>query len=184
MKSLAVAEKYGWNNYVAHQVYYSLLHREYEWELMPLAIDQNIGAIVWSALSGGRLGGKYRRNQPLPEQSRVALGGSPVPQHLVDDESFYTLIDTLDQIAAETGKSMAQIAINWVLQRPTVSTIIIGARNEKQLEENLGSTGWNLSIEQVRRLDMVSAKNPIYPYWHQQQNLELNPIPDMYRSLT
>ena len=151
---------------------------------MPLAIDQNIGAIVWSALSGGRLGGKYRRNHPLPEQSRVALGGSPVPQHLVDDDQFFTLTDTLDQIAAETGKSMAQIAINWVLQRPTVSTVIIGARNEKQLEENLGSTGWNLGIDQVRRLDEVSAKNPIYPYWHQQQNLELNPVPDMYRSLT
>ena len=182
MKSLAISEKYGWNKYVAHQVYYSLTNREYEWELMPLGLDQNVGSIIWSPLAAGRLGGKYGRNKPIPPDSRVAQGGSPVPEAVVNEEVFYNITDTLDQIAAETGKSVAQISINWLLQRPTVANIIIGARNEEQLKQNLGAVGWNLTTEQVKRLDAASEVPTIYPYWHQRQNLSLNPIPDFYNS--
>ncbi|HEY0609235.1 MAG TPA: aldo/keto reductase, partial [Chitinophaga sp.] len=180
MKSLAVSEKYGWNRYIAHQVYYSLANREYEWELMPLGIDQQVGALVWSPLAAGKLGGKYRRGQPYPQDSRVAQGGSPVPEAVVNDTVFYNTIDALDEIAAETGKSIAQVAINWVLQRPTVSSIIVGARNEEQLKQNLGAVGWNLSTEQLKKLDAASEVHTIYPYWHQRQNLTLNPPPSFY----
>ncbi|WP_044172567.1 aldo/keto reductase [Flectobacillus major] len=180
MKSLALSDKYGWNRYVAHQVYYSLANREYEWELMPLGIDQQVGGIIWSPLAAGRLGGKYRRNQPLPQDSRVAQGGSPIPQAVIDNEVFYNIIDTLDEVAEETGKSLAQVAINWLLQRPTVSSIIIGARNEEQLVQNLGAVGWNLSVEQVKKLDQASEIPTIYPYWHQRQNTQLNPLPKFY----
>ena len=181
MKSLAVSEKYGWNRYVAHQVYYSLANREYEWELMPLGIDQKVGAIVWSPLSAGRLGGKYRRNQPLPTESRVAQGGSPVPQAVIQEESFYNTVDTLYELAEETGKTVAQVALNWLLQRPTVSSIIIGARNEEQLRQNLAAIGWNLTTEQVKKLDAASETSPAYPYWHQRQNIPLNPLPEFYK---
>ena len=181
MKSLAVSEKYGWNRYVAHQVYYSLANREYEWELMPLGIDQKVGAIVWSPLSAGRLGGKYRRNQPLPPDSRVAQGGSPVPEAVIREEVFYNTIDALDAVAEETGRTIAQVALNWLLQRPTVANIIVGARNEEQLTQNLGAVGWNLSMEQVKRLDAASEIPPIYPYWHQRNNTRLNPLPDFYK---
>lgn len=181
MKSLSVSERYGWNKYVGHQVYYSLANREYEWELMPLGLDQNVGAIIWSPLAAGRLGGKYRRNQPLPADSRVAQGGSPVPEAVVNEEVFYNTLDALDQVAEETGKTVAQVALNWLLQRPTVSSIIFGARNEEQLRQNLGAVGWNLTLEQVKKLDQASEVPPIYPYWHQRQNLKLNPIPDFYK---
>lgn len=182
MKSLSLSERYGWNKYVAHQVYYSLANREYEWELMPLGLDQNVGAIVWSPLSAGRLGGKYRRNKPLPEESRVAQGGSPVPEAVINEEVFYNTIDVLDEIAQETGKTVAQVAINWLVQRPTVASIIIGARNEEQLKQNLGAVGWNLTTEQVRKLDKASEVPPVYPYWHQRQNTKLNPLPRFYGS--
>lgn len=181
MKSLGISDKYGWNRYVGHQIYYSLANREYEWELMPLGIDQKIGGIVWSPLAAGRLGGKYRRNQPMPEDSRIAKGGSPVPEAVVNEEVFYNTVEALDEIAAETGKSMAQIAINWLLQRPTVSSVIIGARNEEQLKQNLASVGWNLTVEQVRKLDKASEVPTIYPYWHQRQNTKLNPLPKFYK---
>ncbi|MBN8821951.1 MULTISPECIES: aldo/keto reductase [unclassified Spirosoma] len=180
MKSLAVSEKYGWNRYVAHQVYYSLVNREYEWELMPLGINQQVGALVWSPLAGGRLGGKYGRSKPKPTEGRVVEGGSPVPQAVVPEETFYTITDALEEVAAETGKSIAQVAINWVLQRPTVSSIIIGARNEEQLKQNLAAVGWHLTVEQLKKLDKASETPPIYPYWHQRQNLTLNPLPKFY----
>jgi aryl-alcohol dehydrogenase-like predicted oxidoreductase len=180
MKALAVSDRYGWNRYVGHQVYYSLLHRDYEWELMPLGLDQNVGAIIWSPLSAGMLGGKYRRNQPLPQDSRVAQGGSPIPQATVNEEALYNIVDALDTVAAETVKTVAQVALNWVLQRPTVATIIIGARNEEQLRQNLGAVGWSLTAEQLRLLDKASEAPPVYPYWHQRQNLKLNPLPKFY----
>lgn len=180
MKSLAISEKYGWNRYVAHQVYYSLINREYEWELMPLGIDQKVGAIVWSPLAAGMLGGKYRRNQPIPADSRVAQGGSPVPDKAVNAEVLYNTVDMLDQIAKETGRTVAQVAINWILQRPTVSSIIVGARNEEQLKQNLDAIGWKLSTDQLKRLDTVSEQPTIYPYWHQRQNLTLNLPPAFY----
>lgn len=175
MKSLSVSEKNGWSRYVAHQAYYSLINREFEWELMPLGIDQKVGTIVWSPLAGGKLGGKFRRNQPVPEDTRIAQGGGQGPQ--VPDEYLYNIVDVLDEIAGETGKSIAQVSLNWLLQRPTVVNIIIGARNEEQLKQNLDATGWNLTADQVKRLDRVSETAPVYPYWHQRGNLKLNPLP-------
>lgn len=177
MKSLSVSEKYGWSRYIAHQAYYSLVNREYEWELMPLGIDQGIGALVWSPLAGGRLGGKYGRLKPAPKDGRVAAGGSPVPQAVIPDEVFYSITDVLEDIAAETGKSMAQISLNWLLQRPTVSSLVIGARNEEQLQQNLDAVGWQLSPEHIGRLDAASDVPMTYPYWHQQQIPSLNPSP-------
>lgn len=180
MKSLAVSDKHGWNRYVGHQIYYSLANREYEWELMPLGIDQKVGAIIWSPLAAGRLGGKYRRDKPIPQESRVAQGGSPVPQFAVNEEVFYNTIDAMDEIAKETGKTLAQIALNWLLQRPTVSSIIIGARNEEQLHQNLGAVGWNLTADQLKKLDAASEIPTIYPYWHQNERPELVPAPKFY----
>ncbi|MFD2933038.1 aldo/keto reductase [Spirosoma flavum] len=179
MKSLSVSERYGWSKYIAHQAHYSLLSREFEWELMPLALDQRVGTIVWSPLSAGRLGGKYRRNQPLPSDSRIAQGGGEGP--VVPPKFLYGIVDALDEVAAETGKTVAQVALNWVLQRPTVCNVVIGARNEEQLTQNLGAVGWNLSIDQVKKLDTASNREPIYPYWHQRKNPTLNPLPDLYR---
>lgn len=174
MKSLAISEKYGWSRYVAHQVYYSLIGRDYEWELMPLGIDQKVGAIVWSPLGWGRLTGKIRRGKPLPEVSRLhkAADGGPI----VADEYLYNVVDALDEVAKEVGKTIPQVALNWLLQRPTVANVIIGARNEEQLAQNLGAVGWNLSTEQVRRLDAASDVTPIYPYWHQRQFVSRNPL--------
>jgi len=183
MKSIGVSEKYGWSKYIAHQVYYSLANREYEWELMPLGLDQNVGAIVWSPLSSGRLSGKYGRNKTIPQEGRIAQGGSPVPETAVQEEIFYNTIDALEEVASEVGKNVAQVALNWLLQRPTVSSIIIGARNEEQLNQNLESVGWNLTREQVEKLDKASEIPPIYPYWHQWQNKNLNPTPDFYSHL-
>jgi len=179
MKSLSVSERYGWSRYIAHQAYYSLLDREFEWELMPLGIDQKVGTIVWSPLASGRLSGKYRRNQPLPEDNRVQQGGGHGPA--LNEERLYTIMDALDEVSAETGKTVAQISLNWLLQRPTVSNIVIGARNEEQLKQNLEAVGWNLTTEQVKKLDEASKPEPIYPYWHQRQSEELNPLPVFYK---
>ena len=177
MKSLAVADRYGWTRFVAHQVYYSLIGREYEWELMPLGLDQGVGAVVWSPLGWGRLTGKIRRGQPKPANSRlntqVVIDMGPP----VQDEYLYTVVDALDAVARETGKSVPQVALNWLLQRPTVSTIIIGARNEQQLRDNLGAVGWNLTKAQVAKLDAASATTKAYPYWHQSGFGERNPPP-------
>lgn len=175
MKSLDVADRYGYPRYVANQTYYSLIGRDYEWELMPLGLDQGVGAVVWSPLGWGRLTGKIRRGQPIPAVSRLhktAEYGPPVP-----DEHLYRVVDALDAIAEETGKTVAQIALNWLLQRPTVSTVIVGARNEEQLRQNLGAVGWNLTVEQVARLDEASKVRPVYPYWHQEGFAERNPSP-------
>jgi aryl-alcohol dehydrogenase-like predicted oxidoreductase len=180
MKSICVSQRYGWSKYIAHQAYYSLINRDFEWELMPLAIDQKIGTIVWSPLASGMLSGKYRRNQPLPQNARVAQGGSPVPREAVDNERLYRIIDRLDAIAKATGKTVAQVSLNWLLQRPTVSNIIIGARNEEQLKQNLDAVGWNLSVDQVKSLDEVSEVFPVYPYWHQRQFPMLNAAPKLY----
>jgi len=176
MKSLGVSDRHGWARYVAHQAYYSLVGRSYEWELMPLALDQGVGAVVWSPLGWGRLTGKIRRGQPMPDVSRLRSQqvidyGPPVGQELL-----YAVVDALDLVARETGKTVPQVAINWVLQRPSVSTVIIGARNEEQLRQNLGATGWALSSEQVARLDAASAVTLAYPYWHQ-RGFERNPPP-------
>ena len=159
---------------MAHQVYYSLIGREYEWELMPLGIDQKVGALIWSPLGWGRLTGKIRRGQPLPEVSRLHKTAGMGPQ--VEDEYLYKVVDALDEVATETGKSVSQVALNWLLQRPTVSSIIMGARTEEQLKENLGAVGWNLTAEQVKKLDAASEKPRVYPYWHQAQFAERTPL--------
>ena len=176
MKSLAISEKHAYPRYVAHQVYYSLAGRDYEWELMPLAANQNVGALVWSPLAWGRLTGKIRRGQPLPEKSRLhdtAAYGPPV-----DDEKLFDIVEALDGIATETGKTVPQIAINWLVSRPTVSSVIIGARNEEQLRQNLGAAGWSLTKEQTDRLDRassVTAPYPYFPYRRQEGFAKLNP---------
>jgi aryl-alcohol dehydrogenase-like predicted oxidoreductase len=175
MKSLAVSEKYGWARYIAHQVYYSLIGRDYEWELMPLALDQKVAAIVWSPLGWGRLTGKIRRGQPLPEVSRLHKTSQQGPQ--VPDDHLYKVLDALEETARETGKTIPQVAINWLLQRPTVANVIMGARNEEQLRQNLGSVGWNLPVDQVARLDAASTVPAPYPYWHQRQFADRNPPP-------
>jgi aryl-alcohol dehydrogenase-like predicted oxidoreductase len=175
MKSLSVSERYGWARYVGHQAYYSLVGRDYEWELMPLALDQGVGALVWSPLGWGRLTGKIRRGRPLPKESRLHKTSAEGPQ--VSDEYLYKVVDAIDEIAKETGKTVPQIALNWVLRRPSVSTVIIGARNEEQLKQNLGAIGWQLSKEQIAKLDAASEVGLAYPYWHQRQFEERNPKP-------
>jgi aryl-alcohol dehydrogenase-like predicted oxidoreductase len=177
MKSLAVSEKYGLPRYVAHQAYYSLIGRDYEWELMPLALDQHVSAVVWSPLGWGRLTGKIRRGHPLPKTSRLQSKvvtdiGPPVP-----DEYLYRVVDALDEVAREIGKTVPQIALNWLLHRPSVATVIIGARNEDQLRQNLGAVGWGLTLSQMKKLDTASVTTLAYPYWHQSGFSERNPSP-------
>ena len=177
MKALSVSERHNLTRYVANQTYYSLIGRDYEWELMPLGIEQGVGAVVWSPLGWGRLTGKIRRGQPLPAGSRlhasvVTDAGPPVP-----DEHVYKVVEALDKVADETGKSVPQIALNWLLQRPTVSNVIVGARNEEQLRQNLGAVGWNLTAGQVAALDAASTVTLPYPYWHQSGFSERNPPP-------
>lgn len=175
MKSLAISEKYGLPRYVAHQAYYALVGRDYEWELMPLGLDQKVSCVVWSPLGWGRLTGKLRRGQPKPAVSRLpvtAANGPPIP-----DEYLYQVVDALDAVAAETGKTVPQIALNWLLTRPTVANVIVGARNEEQLRQNLGAVGWSLTAEQIAKLDAASAVTLAYPYWHQRGFRERNPPP-------
>ncbi|KAA1053168.1 aldo/keto reductase [Azospirillum argentinense] len=178
MKSLAVADRHGWPRHVVHQVYYSLTGRDYEWELMPLGLDQKVGALVWSPLGWGRLTGRIRRGQPIPQGSRLhdtAQWGPPV-----DEGRLYRIVDALDAVAAETGRSVPQVAIAWLLARPTVSSVIIGARNEAQLRDNLGAVGWTLEPEQIARLDTASDVMPAYPYYPyrtQEGFARLNPMP-------
>lgn len=176
MKSLSVSERYGWERYVAYQGYYSLIGRDYEAELMPLAVDQGIGLLAWSPLGWGRLTGKINKDHPKPPEvsrlHRTAQFGPPV-----DDQYLFRVVDTLQDIAQETGKTVPQIAINWLLQRPTVSTVILGARNEEQLKDTLGAIGWHLTGSQMKRLDEVSRLPLPYPYWHQQQFQERIPFP-------
>ena len=171
MKSLAVADRHGYSRYVANQTYYSLIGRDYECELMPLGLDQGVGAIVWSPLGWGRLTGKIRRGQPLHQDSRLHVTREAAPQ--VADEHLFKVVDALDEMAKETGRTITQVALNWLLQRLSVSSVIVGARNEEQLKQNLGAIGWNLDAEQVSRLDAASAVPLPYPYWHQALKAEL-----------
>jgi aryl-alcohol dehydrogenase-like predicted oxidoreductase len=176
MKSLAVSDRYGWSRYVAYQGYYSLVGRDYEWELMPLALDQGVGTLVWSPLGWGRLTGKIRRGHPLPETSRLHKTADRGPQ--VPDEYLYTVVDALDAVAKETGRSVPQVALNWLLQRPSISSVIIGARNEEQLRQNLAAADFNLTEAQVAKLDKASAPTLAYPYWwHRGNYAERHPAP-------
>lgn len=175
MKSLATSDKYGWSRYVSYQGYYSLIGRDYESEIMPLNLDQGLGTMVWSPLGWGRLTGKIRRGQ-APKEGRIAQGGAEGGP-MVEDEYLYTVVEALDKVAEQTGKTVPQVALNWLLQRPTVSNIVVGARNEEQLRQNLGAVGWNLTKEQVALLDAASARHPSYPYWHQLGFQNRNPLP-------
>lgn len=178
-KSLATSSHYGLTPYAAHQVYYSLVGRDYEWELMPLALTEGVGALVWSPLGWGRLTGKLRRGQPGPEVSRLPKTAEMGPP--VDDEYLFKVIDAIDAIAAETGRTVPQIALNWLLRKPTVSSVIIGARHEGQLRDNLAAASFVLTPEQVARLDEASQVKAPYPYWHQRQFQNRNPLPPSYR---
>lgn len=175
MKSLSISERYGWARYVGHQVYYSLVGRDYEWELMPLGVEHRVGALVWSPLGWGRLTGRIRRGQPLPDNSRLHKTAAAGPQ--MSDEYLYKVVDAIDAVAKQTGKSVPQIALNWLLGRPTVATVIMGARNEEQLRQNLGSEGWTLTREQLAALHEASDVPKPYPYWHQGGFAERNPPP-------
>jgi aryl-alcohol dehydrogenase-like predicted oxidoreductase len=174
MKSLAVSERYGLARFVAHQAFYSLVSREFEWELMPLALDQKVATVVWSALAGGALSGKMRRGQPVPEGSRLATADFLAGRRA---DNVYDIVDVLDRLSRDTGKTVSQVALNWVLQRPSVASIVVGARNEAQLRENLGAIGWSLSADQIAQLDAASEMRPIYPYWHQRNFAARNPPP-------
>ena len=174
MKALATSERYGLARYASYQGYYSLIGRDYEWELMPLALDQGLGTMVWSPLGWGRLTGKVRRGQA--GDGRIAQGGA-AGGPIVDDEYLYKVVDALDIVAEQTGRTVPQVALNWLLQRPSVSNLVIGARDETQLRQNLGAIGWSLTDEQVRMLDEASQRTPIYPYWHQRDFDERNPKP-------
>lgn len=179
MKSLSISEREGLERYVAYQGYYSLIGRDYEAELMPLAIDQGVGLLVWSPLGWGRLTGKIDRNHPSPPSvSRLHATGDLGPP--IEDSYLFNVVDALKEIARQTGKTVPQVAINWLLQRPTVVNVIIGARNEEQLKDNLGAAGWNLSPEQVAVLDKASQRTLPYPYWHQKELKEINPPPVTY----
>ncbi|HZZ43464.1 MAG TPA: aldo/keto reductase [Tepidisphaeraceae bacterium] len=177
MKSLAVAERYGWARYVAHQAYYSLIGRDYEWELMPLGLDQGVGAVVWSPLGWGRLTGKIGRGKAMPAESRLRSKEATEAGPPVEEEHLYKVVEVLEEVGREVGKSVPQVALNWLLQRPTVSTVVIGARNEEQLRSNFGAVGWNLTKEQVKKLDEASALPRAYPYWHQAGFQSRNPLP-------
>ncbi len=163
MKAQSIADRYGYEKMVAHQVYYSLIGRDYEWELMPLNHDQQIGAVVWSPLGGGRLTGKFDREHPIPTQSRLHATAQFAPP--VNDQYLYDVIDTLKELSLSTGYSVAQIALKWLLTRPTVSTVLIGARNEQQLKDNLIAKDVILTETQLQRLNQISAVYPPYPYY-------------------
>ena len=174
MKSLAASERHGWTSYVVHQAYYSLVSREYEWELMPLAIDQGVGTVVWSPLAGGALTGKVRRGEAIEDGTRISQLGL---ERAGDIEKLYDVVDALKQVAVEVGRTVSQVALNWVLSRPTVASVVVGARTELQLRENLGAVGWTLDPAHLATLDAVSERRPIYPYWHQRLNPRLNTPP-------
>ena len=176
MKALAIADRHGWTRFVAHQAYYSLIGRDYEWELMPLGIEEGVGGVIWSPLAGGKLTGKFSRGRPIPEGTRIAQIGAMGPQ--VPDEQLYAIVDVLDALAKETGRTTSQVALAWVLSRPTISTVVVGARNEAQLRENLGAIEFKLTAEQIRRLDEASVRPLAYPYWHQRRtSSDRNPPP-------
>lgn len=175
MKALAASDREGLARYVVYQGYYSLIGRDYEWELMPLGLDQGVGLMVWSPLGWGRLTGKIRRGE-APQAGRIATGGTEGGPS-VDDDYLYTVVDALDQVAAETERTVPQVALAWLLSRPTVTNVVIGARDEAQLRANLGAVGWTLSEEQIARLDSASHREPPYPYWHQMGFDSRNPKP-------
>jgi len=174
MKMLSLADKHSLPKPVTHQVYYALTDRDFEWELMPLGLDQNVGTLVWSPLAGAKLSGKVGRNKKPPEDSRAGTDASWV----VPDDRLYKVTDALELISRETAQSIPRVALAWLLSRPTISSVVIGARNVTQLRDNLAATDLKLSADQIARLDAASAVRPAYPYWHQRRtSLARNPPP-------
>jgi aryl-alcohol dehydrogenase-like predicted oxidoreductase len=173
MKSLAASDRMNISRYVVYQGLYSLVARDYEWELMPLGADQDVALMVWSPLGWGRLTGKIRRDHST-NQGRIASGGAEGGP-LIHSEHLYKVVDAIDVVARDLGKSVPQVALNWLLTRPTVANIVIGARNEDQLLDNLGSLGWNLSAHHLALLEQASHRDAPYPYWHQRDFADRNP---------
>ena len=167
MKTLGVSEANHWVRPVSQQIHYTLQAREAEYELLPVSHDQGLGVLVWSPLAGGLLSGKYRRNQPQPEGTRhLAEWGEPPVR---DENKLYDIVDVLVEIAESRGVSAAQISLAWLLSRPIVSSVIVGARSEEQLVDNLKAAHLELTAEEIQRLDEVSQPPLLYPYWHQAQ---------------
>jgi aryl-alcohol dehydrogenase-like predicted oxidoreductase len=166
MKALSVSDRLGIRRYVSQQINYSLLARDAEHELVAAGVDQRIGIMAWSPLQGGLLSGKFRRGQGKPEESRLnTLDASGT----IDQERLYRIVDAMAGIAAQRGVSISQAALNWVMRKPGVDTVVVGARNEAQLRDNLAAANWTLSNAEVESLDEVSALPLPYPYWHQQK---------------
>jgi aryl-alcohol dehydrogenase-like predicted oxidoreductase len=162
MKALAIQEKMGWESFVSLQAYYSLVGRDLEWELMPLCEDQGLGILPWSPLHGGFLSGKYRRNADWPSETRIKSMKDALP---FDHQQGFDIVDVLQEIATNRHVTVAQVALNWLVCQPAVSSVIIGARNEKQLLDNIGTSGWYLSEEEIKMINEVSKIRKPYPNW-------------------
>lgn len=160
MKALGISDRLGIARYTSHQVNYSLLNRDVENEIVPLAVEEKVGLIAWSPLQSGLLSGKYRRDAPEPDRARLA-GRTPAGQ---EGERLFTIVDVMAGIARDRGVTPSQVALNWVMQRPAMCCVLIGARDEAQLDENLGAAGWTLSEDEIARLDAASERPWIYPY--------------------
>jgi aryl-alcohol dehydrogenase-like predicted oxidoreductase len=165
MKALGISERKNLQRFVSQQIYYSLQSRDAEYELVPVALDQGVGILVWSPLAGGLLSGKYRRGQDMPEGSRHLTDWNEPPVH--DEDQLYDIVDVLVEIAEARGVSAAQVALAWTLGRPGIATVVVGARTEEQLADNLGAADLTLEDDERARLDEVSAPRLMYPYWHQ-----------------
>jgi aryl-alcohol dehydrogenase-like predicted oxidoreductase len=165
MKALGVAERTGLPRFVSQQIYYSLQAREAEYELIPLAVDQGLGVLVWSPLAGGLLSGKYRRDHEAPAGSRQLTDWGEPPVY--DQEGLYDIIEALVGIGAEHGVSAAQVALAYTLGKPAVTSLVIGARTSEQLADNLAAASLTLAESERELLDKISSPPLIYPYWHQ-----------------
>ncbi|MBV9206141.1 MAG: aldo/keto reductase [Actinobacteria bacterium] len=165
VKALCTAERLGLPQFVSQQIYYSLQAREAEYELIPLTVDQGLGVLVWSPLAGGLLSGKYRRNHEAPAGSRQLTDWNEPPVY--DTEKLYDIIEVLVKIAEQRGVSAAQVALAYTVARPGVTSLVIGARTDEQLADNLAAASLSLSDEERAQLDAASAPPLIYPYWHQ-----------------
>lgn len=165
MKSLAVADRDRRPRFVTQQIHYTLEAREAEYELLPISVDQGLGVLVWSPLSAGLLTGKHRRGQPTPEGSRQFAGWTEPP--IRDEEKLWTIVDALVEIGEARGVSAAQIALAWLLERPGVTSLVVGGRNEEQFRDNIAAVGLRLTDDERQRLNAASEIPLIYPYWHQ-----------------
>ena len=165
MKALGISERKNLQRFISQQIHYSLQARDAEYELVPVALDQGVGILVWSPLAGGLLSGKYRRGQDMPEGSRHLTDWNEPPVH--DEDQLYDIVDVLVEIGEARGVSAAQVALAWTLARPGIATVVVGARTEEQLADNLGAVDLALDDDERARLDEVSAPRLMYPYWHQ-----------------